>query len=185
MAKIPQNLRDKAEASAESWGQFVLLNPGLYAARLEEVDTTRPDGPAGPFWVWIFKYENQPGKAFLNTSFSEKAIGSVGAVYRAFDAPIDEDTDELIGELCILSIGVGVVKKGERKGQKRNEVSAVLPWQDGFEDQDSGSMPDLSGEMAEAAEGESSNGSTPAKAARSRKRTGNVAGGGGKAEDWE
>ncbi len=135
MAKVPKDQAAAAKAAGESWGQFVVLEPGLYAARLEEVDTTG-EGPNGMYWKWVFKYENQPGKAFLNTSFSPKAIGSVGAVFRAFDADVEEDdTDDLIGDLVVLSISKGPVKSGARKGEIRNSVEAVLPYEDGFVDQ--------------------------------------------------
>lgn len=189
VAQIPANLRDKAEAAGESWGQFKLLAPGLYAARLEEVDTQRDPGPAGDYWAWIFNYENQPGKAFLNTSFSEKAIGSVGAVFRAFDAPIDEDTDNLVGELCILSVSVGKVKKGPRKGQLRNEVSAVLPWEDGFTDVVQGEIPDASeladGDEEEAPAGRANGAAKKSAGSGGGRRRSTAATAGGKPEDWE
>lgn len=184
MAHVPKEQQAAAEAAGESWGQFKLLDPGLYSATLDEVDATRT-GPSGMYWAWVFKYDNQPGKAFLNTSFSPKAIGSVGAVYRAFDAPIDTDTDELIGERVVLAIVVSKVKKGERKGQLRNEVASVLPYEEGFEDVVQGTI----GNPEDYSDGDEA----PAKVSGNGAAKSAAAVGGGrrrgaatpKAEDWE
>lgn len=174
MAKVPKDQAAAIKKAGESWGQFTVLEPGLYAATLEEVDASG-EGPKGDmFWKWVFNYDNQPGKAFHNTSFADKAKGSVGAVFRAFDADVEEDdTDELIGEQCILSIGKGPVKSGPRKGEIRNYVNAVLPWIEGFVDEVGEPDPEGNGEAA------------PATGAAKRQRRKAAATGSEKAGDWD
>jgi hypothetical protein len=126
--------------------------------------------------VWIFSYDNQPGKAFHNTSFSEKAKGSVGAVFRALDADVrEDDTDDLIGEKAILSISKGPVKSGAKKGQIRNYVEAVLPWREGFVDE-------IGGANEEAAEVDGGGNGAP-KSRRARKAA--AATGNEKPGDWD
>lgn len=130
MAKLNKKLAQAAEAEAENWSDRGILEAGLYLCKLRNVDTSKT-GPSGPYWVWEYEtvdIEGQPaGRRFWdNTSLSEKAIGRLGKVFAAFGASTDADTDDLIGDLVCLDVGVGTINKGERAGEKRNEVRAIL-----------------------------------------------------------
>ena len=139
MAKLNKKLAAVAEAEAENWSDRGVLDAGLYLCRLREVDTSK-SGAAGPYWVWEYETveaADQPvGRRFWdNTSLSEKAIGRLGKVFAAFGATTEADTDDLCGKLVCLDVKVGTIQKGDRAGEKRNEVGSVLP-ADAFPDYD-------------------------------------------------
>lgn len=160
MARMSDKEAQAERAAADSWGQRIVLESGYYLAKLDEVDDT-PVGPKGPYWKWIFKYEDVPGKAFLNTSLSDSARGSRGAVFKAFDADPSSDTDELLGELCVLYISKGKIQGGKRMGEWGNNIDAVLPATDENIEQCT-----RSAEGAERIENEAPNGDAPATAAK-------------------
>lgn len=130
MAKLNKKLAKAAADEADNWVGTGVLEPGLYLCRLATVDTSK-SGPAGPYWVWEYETVqagDQPvGRRFWdNTSLSEKAIGRMGKVFQAFNATTDTDTEDLIGQLVCLDIKQGTIQKGEKAGEKRNEVANVL-----------------------------------------------------------
>lgn len=131
MAKLKKDLAKAAEAEAENWVGRGVLPAGHYLCRLRAVDTSG-QGPAGPYWTWEFETVeagDQPvGRRFWDTtSLSAKAIGRLGKTFEAFGVPTTTDTDELIGELVNLEIKIGTIQKGEKTGEQRNEVVALLP----------------------------------------------------------
>jgi hypothetical protein len=139
MAKLNKKLAAAAREEADNWSDRSVLPSGLYLCRLRSVDTSK-SGAAGPYWVWEYETVeagDQPvGRRFWdNTSLSEKAIGRLGKVFAAFGASTEADTDDLCGQLVTLDVRVGTIQKGERAGEKRNEVAAVLT-ADSFPDYD-------------------------------------------------
>lgn len=53
--------------------------------------------------------------------------GRIKAFFEAFGFSEDSDTDEMIGERCVLQIGVETINQGPRTGQQTNRVNAVFP----------------------------------------------------------
>lgn len=131
MAKLSKAMAKKAADKADEWQDFVVLDPGIYLCRLAKV-ATDGNGPAGPYWTWEYETvgageEPQGRKFWDNTSLSDKAIGRIGKIFiEAFGVPADTDTDDVVGHLVALEIGVGTINKGERMGEKRNEIRRVL-----------------------------------------------------------
>lgn len=131
MAKLNKKLQKMARDEADNWVGTGVLEPGLYLCKLVALDDTKT-GPAGAYWVWEYETVqagDQPvGRKFWdNTSLSEKAIGRLGKVFQAFGATTDADTEDLIGQLVCLDVKQGTIQKGDKAGEKRNEVANVLP----------------------------------------------------------
>lgn len=131
MAKLKKDLAKQATEEADNWVGRGILPAGHYLCRLRGVDTTK-SGPAGAYWVWEYEtieVADQPaGRRFWdNTSLSAKAIGRLGKTFEAFGVPTTTDTDDLIGELVNLEIKIGTIQKGDKTGEQRNEVVAILP----------------------------------------------------------
>lgn len=153
MAKLNKKFAKQAADEADNWVGTGVLPAGLYLCKLREVDSSK-SGAAGPYWVWEYESveagEQPVGRRFWdNTSLSEKAIGRLGKTFQAFDATTDTDTDDLIGRLVCLDIKQGTIQKGDKAGEKRNEIVAVLP---------ASAFPDY--EEVEAATGKQKAGST-------------------------
>lgn len=112
---------DQAEA-----GSF-LLPDGRYAARLRAV--AEKPGNEYPYWAWEFDALHDPdgkkhaGRQWINTSLSPKAAFRLKEVFEAFGYTTDTDTDELIGEWCVLTLVQKVQEKGKGAGNLRNEIA--------------------------------------------------------------
>lgn len=129
MPKLTREFARHTEQAAGDWNDEApyhqALEPGWYLCRLLEVE--QKDGRVAPYWGW--KYETVEGQRFLwdNTSLSEKAIGRLGKVFEAFGVPADTDTDELVGKLVNIAVGVETIAFGKRQGQIGNTVLGLMP----------------------------------------------------------
>lgn len=95
--------------------------------------------PGRQFYRLMLPIDKMPAdyKAETTLSDAEKAekwevyqsltAGRIKAFFEAFGYSLDSDTDEMIGDRCILQIGIRTIQQGERAGQLTNEVNAVLP----------------------------------------------------------
>lgn len=111
------------------------MEDGIYTMRLAEVSAAT--GDKGPYWIWKFQVpedtEEEHAKRYkkwnqwLNTSLSEASAWRLKDVFAAFGVSTDTDTDELIGARVRVQIGSGVIGKGKRAGEPKNEVEKVLP----------------------------------------------------------
>lgn len=60
--------------------------------------------------------------------------GRMKAFFEAFGYDLTSDTDEMLGERCIIKIAIETINGGARIGEKTNRVQAVSPLPEGFED---------------------------------------------------
>lgn len=129
--KLNQAEQKRVEA-AEPWSDevFTLIPEGWYQAELKEVQLKTTDN--GTSWDFVFwqladpeSGQHFPGRQWWNCAFTDGAIGKLKSTYAAFDAPLDEETDNLIGEKVEIYIGIEIQAKGNRKGQEVNKPKAI------------------------------------------------------------
>lgn len=53
--------------------------------------------------------------------------GKIAQFFNAFGYSMDSDTDEMIGERCIIELSVETINAGKRKGQLGNQIVAFYP----------------------------------------------------------
>lgn len=128
MPKLTKQRAKKVEAA--EGGSFDVLDDGMYVGRLREV--TVGEGNAGPYWQWVYEIPEgfeHAGRRFWNiTSLSEKADWKMKETFDAFGVPADTDTDELCGQLVLLSVSQVTQQKGKNAGKLTNQVDEVLPY---------------------------------------------------------
>jgi hypothetical protein len=144
----------KAVAAAEpiqSTG-FEPLVPGKYIVKLEEVEArqTKAGDPAwnitfsdirglggdehgGKQFLWINLPKGAPPRG-LTAPEKEKFAkaermrrGQLNAFFAAFGYTPDSDTDEMLGEDCVVQLGIETIKQGPKTGEKTNRVFGVFP----------------------------------------------------------
>lgn len=156
MPRLAKNaVRQVAAAEAVSGG-FELLRPGKYRARLFSVEA-RESSTGKPGWNVQFNKlqsldgeETYPGRQFMWMTLpgtpepkDEKSeehkkwetterlsAGRLKAFFQAFGYTEDSDTDEMLGERCVLRISIDTIQAGARKGEQQNSVREVLPMND-------------------------------------------------------
>jgi hypothetical protein len=152
MPKLSAKDRKKVEKAEAVSGEFEPLKPGKYVATLSEVEAKKSSA-GNPMWVCTFEDihnldgEKQPGRQWYNLNLptsdtppdnyekgEEKWLqyqrlceGRIKAFFEAFGYTVDSDTDEFIGDRCVLVIGVRTINQGERAGQQTNTVNGVKP----------------------------------------------------------
>jgi hypothetical protein len=131
MPKLAANVAREAEQAAQE-DPYKLLPPGIYIGKLDSVEVSDDEGPSGfHFWTWKFKIMDEGYKgaeqAFI-TSLSPKARFSVGQAFAAFNVPADTHTDEICGQLAMLTITQQTIQKGNRAGQLGNQVQSLSPY---------------------------------------------------------
>lgn len=150
MAKLAAKTRKRVEKAEAVSGGFEPLKPGKYVATLSEVEA-KNSGNGNPMWVAEFNEihnlegEKQPGRQWYNINLpttdeapddyekgQEKwdqyqglCYGRLKGFFEAFGYTSDSDTDEMIGERCILQIGVRTIQNGARAGEKTNSINGV------------------------------------------------------------
>lgn len=157
MPKLAAKDRKKVEKSEAVGGGFEPLKPGKYVAELSEVvakqsaagnpmwvaeftDIQTLDGEEVPGRQWynlnLPTTDTPPdgytgkGKKSAEESWAQyQALcsGRIKAFFEAFGYTPDSDTDEMIGERCVLQIGVRTIQKGDRAGEQTNSVNGVAP----------------------------------------------------------
>jgi len=60
-------------------------------------------------------------------NYQGMTVGRIKEFFEAFGFTIDSDTDELIGEQCIVKIGQETSNYGQRKGERVNTVAGLAP----------------------------------------------------------
>lgn len=152
MPKLAAKDRKKVEGAQATSGSFEPLSPGKYVATLAGVEA-KSSAAGNPMWVAEFeeihdlKGDKKPGRQWVNMmlpttdtppegydktpekweQYQALCAGRIKAFFEAFGYSADSDTDEMIGEKCLIQIGIRTIQKGERAGDKTNEVRAVLP----------------------------------------------------------
>lgn len=152
MPKLAATTRKKVAKATSVSGDFEPLKPGKYVGTLAEVEAKK-SAAGNPMWVAQFEDitsmdgERQPGRQWYNLNlptsdtppddyekdaekweqYQRLCEGRLKAFFEAFGYEVDSDTDEFIGERCVLTIGVRTIQKGERAGEKTNTVNGVKP----------------------------------------------------------
>lgn len=68
---------------------------------------------------------------------NEFLAGKLKQFFEAFGYTTDSDTDELIGERCVIALSVETIGAGKRKGQLGNQITGFYPLDSvDFEDAD-------------------------------------------------
>ncbi len=123
---MPKLNDQQATKAAEGGEDFEAVDPGVYMCVLKEVN--EKEGPAGPYWEWIFVIHSDADgnelatkpQLWENTSLSEKAVWRVGKMMEAFGVDLTADTDDLIGDWVGINVGQEISQQGARKGELRN-----------------------------------------------------------------
>jgi hypothetical protein len=150
MPKLSNQITETVE-SAEASSGFELIKPGKYAAKLSGVEA-RETNAGNPMWVAEFSDITAadgttiPGRQWYNLNLPldpnvvpanypktpEKyaqaqalSAGRLKAFFEAFGYTADSDTDEMIGETAVITVGVRVISSGTRQGEEANEVRKV------------------------------------------------------------
>lgn len=61
------------------------------------------------------------------TSYQERCKAQIHGFFVAHGYTADSDTDEMLGEDCVLDVGIETQQAGARAGQARNVVNGFLP----------------------------------------------------------
>lgn len=157
MPKLAAKVKKKVAKAKAVSGEFEPMPPGKYIAELSEVEAkssnagnpmwnvtfeniTDLDGEPQPGRQWYtlmmpqdampadYKPKNSkksPEEAW--ETYQNLVEGRIKAFFDAFGFTVDSDTDEMIGERCVLQIGVETINGGPKIGQLTNRVNAVLP----------------------------------------------------------
>ncbi len=160
MPKLAAKVAKKVAKAEASSGEFQPLPPGKYLATLTEVEAKKSNAGAPMWVAEFEDITNsddevQPGRQWYNLmlpqdkmpedykpkrskkspeeaweSYQELCHGRLKAFFEAFGYSTDSDTDEFIGEQCVLQIGIRTIQNGARAGEKTNSVNAVLSAED-------------------------------------------------------
>lgn len=130
--------------------------PGKYVATLEDVESKLSTN-GNPMWAITWKNlrtlegDELGGKQFFNlnfptskepkadwkpqdpkrlenwTKYQERCKAQIHGFFVAHGYTADSDTDEMLGEDCILDVGIETQQKGAGAGRMRNVVNGFLP----------------------------------------------------------
>ena len=158
MPKLAAKTRKKVEKAEAVKGGFDALPPGKYVAELSEVEATTSSAGNPMWKVQFNEVHNldgerMPGRQFYNLMLPQDKMpedytpknskkspeeawadyqrlceGRLKQFFEAFGFTVDSDTDEMIGERCVLIIGVRTIQSGNRKGEKGNDVNGIEPF---------------------------------------------------------
>lgn len=152
MPKLNAKLKKAVDQSEAVTGEFEPLRAGKYIGTLSEVEAKNSSN-GNPMWVAEFTDirdlddETKPGRLWLNLNLpttntppedyakgEEKWVqyqnmckGRLKSFFEAFGYTTDSDTDEMVGDDCVLVVGVRTIQNGERAGEKTNSVNGVKP----------------------------------------------------------
>lgn len=142
MPKLPKNIQKEA-ADANDDGDFKLLPDGRYKGTLTQVEVKPGEETPSGFDSWNCEFSKiqdpsgkvYPGRLWDNVSLSPKSRWKVKQFYNAMGYSLDSDTDEMIGDECVLVVGHEIAKQGKNAGKLRNVVNRLAPLDDdGWED---------------------------------------------------
>lgn len=162
MPKLPAKVQKNVEAAEQVTGGFEPLRPGTYAARLLEVGVEEHQNYPDHVSVWVCQFNDlhdasgkkHPGRQFLRinvildenvpatypkdeskwATFVRMANGQMKAFFENLGYTTDSDTDEMLGAVGALKIGIRTIQTGARSGEKVNEVNGVVPVPSTMED---------------------------------------------------
>jgi hypothetical protein len=127
---------------------------GWYIAKLADVEA-KASAAGNP--MWSVEWDNLrdlegnelPGKQFFNLNFpsklkadwkaddpkreerwakyQERCKGQIHGFFLAHGSSVDSDTDEMLGEDCLIHLVIKTQQQGKRAGQLQNEVDGFKP----------------------------------------------------------
>lgn len=137
MPQLDPNTQQRAE-EAKPWGDEPmgggLLPEGWYIAELIDVEDKGGDNRR---WDWTFSRlreydlpnrkvgESRAGRCWWTTTDTPESVGKINATFAAFDAPLTEDTNNLLGEEVLVYLAIEIARKGKRQGEERNAMTAI------------------------------------------------------------
>lgn len=157
MPKLAAKVRKRVEKATASSGEYEPLKPGKYVATLSAVEAKNsaagnPLWVAEFEDIHNLDGERQPGRQWYNLnlpvdnmpenyrpknskkspeeaweSYQDLCLSRLKGFFEAFGYSEDSDTDEMIGERCVLQIGVRTIQNGARAGEQTNSVNGVAP----------------------------------------------------------
>jgi len=161
MPKLDKKTAAAVETTeAAHGGDFEPIAPGNYLARLAGVEA-RDETNKYDLTQWSAEFEEihsldgvrQPGRQWLNLTlpggntppasyangaekwekYQNMLRGRLAAFFEAFGYSSDSDTDEMVGEWALITIGIRTIQSGIRQGEKTNEVKDIQPVPDDVE----------------------------------------------------
>lgn len=170
MPKLAAKVRKQVEKAEAVSGGFEPLTPGKYVAELSDVEARTSNAGAPMWVAEFTEIhdldgERQPGRQWYNLmlpqdkmpedyqpksgkkspeeaweAYQNLSKGRLKAFFEAFGYTVDSDTDEMIGERCVIQVGVRTIQSGARAGEQTNQVNGVFPLDsvdyEGGEDED-------------------------------------------------
>ena len=150
MPKLSAKDRKKVAKAEAVGGDFPLIPSGKYVAELTGVEA-KTSSAGNPMWVAEFSEihgpdgEKQPGRQWYNLNlptsdtppdgyakgeekwkqYQAMCAGRIKAFFEAFGYSEDSDTDEMIGERAVITIGIRTIQNGPKAGQEANSVNGV------------------------------------------------------------
>lgn len=149
MPKLNKKMAKAVDKSEATHG-FALLTPGKYFAKLSDVraDETKDKNP---MWVAEFKdlrsvtdtESSIPGRQWWNLNLpldempanyknpekfdqaQDLSRGRLKAFFEAFGYEVESDTDEMLGEVAVITIGIRTIQQGARTGEKVNTINDI------------------------------------------------------------
>jgi len=141
------------QTEAVHGGGFELLKPGKYLGQLTEVSVREnPDKYGAAQWSAEFQNlhsietrEPVSGRQWLNLTmplgkkapanyengaekwekYQAMVKGRLAAFFEAFGYTPDSDTDEMLLEWAVITVGVQTIQQGPKQGEKRNVVNDI------------------------------------------------------------
>lgn len=147
MPKLDKKLAKRVEKTEPTHG-FGLITPGKYFGTLKDVKI-ESDKNDSVVWVFVFadlfsveSSEPAAGQQWYRITLPNDNVpdghdakkwataqdinaGRLAALFEAFGYTPDSDTDELLGEKAVITIGVRTIDKGARTGEKVNNVNDI------------------------------------------------------------
>lgn len=174
MPKLDKSQAKAVESAEKMEGGSFLLEPGRYAARLrsvvEEDEKHFKDRQANasetifPYWEIQFDGihdedgHQRPGRQFRNMSLSPKAAGFLKGFFEAFGYTPDSDTDEMLGEWCVIYVSQEPQAQGKNAGTMRNQIDRFAEFDPAEWDFDPAAVPTKADSGGFAAEGKKASG---------------------------
>lgn len=150
MPKLSAKDRKKVAKAEAVGGGFEPLKPGKYVATLSNVEA-KTSSAGNPMWVAEFEEihnldgDKQPGRQWYNLNlptsdtppdgyakgaekweqYQRLCEGRIKQFFEVFGFTEDSDTDEMIGERCVLVLGVRTIQNGARAGEVTNSVNGI------------------------------------------------------------
>lgn len=155
MPKLAAKDRKKVEKAEAVSGEFKPMPPGKYVGTLSEVEVKNSaagnpmwvaeftdiqdldgDGQPGRLWYNLnlpttdtppdnYTPKGKKSKEESWAQYQALCSGRLKSFFEAFGYSVDSDTDEMIGEQCVLQVGVRTIQNGPRTGESTNSVNGV------------------------------------------------------------